>query len=358
MKTAVVVIVKLENAYLPEFVEHYRHIGFSCVIVYDNNDVDGENVSDVLKGYVDDGFVIIEDVRGLREIQKQCYTDAYAKYGKQYDWIAFFDCDEFLEIEGGGKIEEVLSRSLYSGYNGILVKWKVYGDNGLVDTGEDYSVKRFKEPCNKSNVLNYRTKIILRGGIDGLKFSTTSGGEHGHHIGQKCCDVLGNFVETESALTELYHPYKTMWLNHYYLKTIKEFVKFKLIRQYPNMSDYTCRFLLNISHFFGHNEYTEEKIKKALSLLPKNPLVYCDRDDLRQFFSFDCRSADYELHVDDKLEMSPTDVFSLVYNVYILTTRCDILQWYPFRKDDGTIDFKGDGGIFDKVYLHKKDNLM
>ena len=29
------------------------------------------------------------------------------------------------------------------------------------------------------------------------------------------------------------------------------------------------------------------------------PLVYCDRDDLKQFFSFDCSSADYKLH--DKL---------------------------------------------------------
>jgi len=37
-------IVKNENLYLREFVEYYKKIGYSKIILYDNNEKNGENI--------------------------------------------------------------------------------------------------------------------------------------------------------------------------------------------------------------------------------------------------------------------------------------------------------------------------
>ena len=52
-------IGKCENIYAKEFVEHYKNIGVSKIVIYDNNDNDVERFEDVLYEYVNDGFVEI-----------------------------------------------------------------------------------------------------------------------------------------------------------------------------------------------------------------------------------------------------------------------------------------------------------
>lgn len=37
MRTSVVCIARIENHYIREWVEHYKSIGFTNVILYDNN---------------------------------------------------------------------------------------------------------------------------------------------------------------------------------------------------------------------------------------------------------------------------------------------------------------------------------
>lgn len=45
MKTCVCAIAKMENHYIREWVEHYKRLGFSLIVVFDNNDEDGEHLS-------------------------------------------------------------------------------------------------------------------------------------------------------------------------------------------------------------------------------------------------------------------------------------------------------------------------
>ncbi|MBO6272263.1 glycosyltransferase family 92 protein [bacterium] len=40
----------------------------------------------------------------------KCYTECYQQYHKKYDWIAFFDIDEFLHIDNNLSIKQFLSQ--------------------------------------------------------------------------------------------------------------------------------------------------------------------------------------------------------------------------------------------------------
>ena len=96
MKTALVAIGRRENQYAREWVEHYLKLGFDHIFICDNNRYLEEHFEDVLADYLRQGVVTILDYRKQAGCQKQAYNDVYAQYGDDYDWLAFFDFDEFL----------------------------------------------------------------------------------------------------------------------------------------------------------------------------------------------------------------------------------------------------------------------
>jgi hypothetical protein len=66
-KILLVCIAKMENNYIREFVEYYKKQGFDNICLLDNNDPDGERFEDVINDYIESGFVILKDVRGMKE---------------------------------------------------------------------------------------------------------------------------------------------------------------------------------------------------------------------------------------------------------------------------------------------------
>ena len=64
LKTAIICIAKMENAYIRDFVEYHRRLGFTHIFIYDNNDVDGEKFTDVIDDYIREGYVTILNIRG------------------------------------------------------------------------------------------------------------------------------------------------------------------------------------------------------------------------------------------------------------------------------------------------------
>lgn len=105
------VISKLEDQYLNEYAEHYKSIGFNNILFYDNNEIDDNKQYDVLKPYIDEGFVIYNDWKGKQGniVQKEAYRHCVKTYKDKYDWIAFFDADEFLELVEHKTIQDFLN---------------------------------------------------------------------------------------------------------------------------------------------------------------------------------------------------------------------------------------------------------
>ena len=98
MKTSLVAIGRRENQYAREWVGHHLALGFDHIYIYDNNHEGEEHFEYVLGDYVTEGLVTVIDYRDKERAQRSAYNDAYQRLSKEYDWLAFFDFDEFLVL--------------------------------------------------------------------------------------------------------------------------------------------------------------------------------------------------------------------------------------------------------------------
>ena len=98
IKLGICTLGKNENKYIKEFITHYKELGVDKIFLHDNNDIGFKNESfeDVISDYIKDDFVEIINYRGKRAPQFKIYTECYKKNNKFYDWLIFFDIDEFI----------------------------------------------------------------------------------------------------------------------------------------------------------------------------------------------------------------------------------------------------------------------
>lgn len=172
MKVALCCIGRMENLYIKEYVEYYKNLGIDKIFLYDNNHDGEEYFEDVIGDYINDGFVDITDFRNKTVCQLEAYQDCYDKHGDEYDWICFFDCDEFMVMKEYNNICDFLSQDKFDDFSLIHINWKCYDDNDLVVYDERPVTERFtrvKIPIDFKKTYgfpeNYHVKSIVRGGV-------------------------------------------------------------------------------------------------------------------------------------------------------------------------------------------------
>ena len=137
MKVLLCGIAKCENHYIKEWVEWYRDLGVDHIVLYDNNDPDGERFEEVIPEYIDSGYVEVINYRGKTQCQINAYNDCYSKYKNKYDWFLFLDIDELLEVFGS-TLKDFLSQKRFAPFQGIKIFWKCFDDNDFVKVENDY----------------------------------------------------------------------------------------------------------------------------------------------------------------------------------------------------------------------------
>ncbi len=94
-----------DAAYLPEWIEFHKLQGVKHFFLYNNCSTD--DYSAILKPYVKSKEVTLidwphkhnpADGMAWNGIQCGAYVDCLQNFGKQTDWIAFIDTDEFLFV--------------------------------------------------------------------------------------------------------------------------------------------------------------------------------------------------------------------------------------------------------------------
>lgn len=170
-KIAVCCIAKNENRYFREWVEHYKSLNVDKIFLYDNNDANGERFEDVISDYIESGFVTIIDYRGRTSCQMPAYKECYRQFSTEYEWIAFFDADEFLELNDFSDIHDYLNQECFSDCNLIHINWMIFDDNDLVHYEDKPLKTRFTRPANFDCIRtysfpeNHHVKSIVRRGI-------------------------------------------------------------------------------------------------------------------------------------------------------------------------------------------------
>jgi hypothetical protein len=254
----------MENDYIRFFVEYYQRLHFDKIIIYDNNDPDGEKFEDVINDYIQSGFVEIIDFRGRKVAQLAAYQDCYDRFNKQYDWIAFFDIDEFLTFSDDSvDIHDFLIQKKFLPYQLMHINWKIYGDSDLLDNDGRNVVERFVDPLPDDDSINRHIKTFIRGGLSYIKW------ENPHtpvaSLFYRCCNPLGKSVSVNSPFQD--YDSSVAYIRHYSTKTVGEWVKNKMKRGTGNRTAERCKELLNLNFFFRYNKKTEEKLLYAESIL-------------------------------------------------------------------------------------------
>ena len=151
MTSCIFTVIKNEHEYLDEWIQYHLKLGINHIFIFE--DYDSESHKDICDKYdknvsLNNIFDILNnnDKKLVKQykINKKCNSqDIYLKkglsylkrYSNFYDWCFVIDNDEFITLENNN-LEDILS--LYKDYDAIILSWKCYGANGLINK-PDYS---------------------------------------------------------------------------------------------------------------------------------------------------------------------------------------------------------------------------
>ncbi len=261
MKVALCVIARLENKYIREYIEYYRDLGFDKIFIYDNNRPDEEKIVDEVKDFVDDGFVDVIDWKHFcPNDQRTSYQDCWDKHHNEYDWIAFFDADEYLTLNYASNIKDFLNNKIYDGYYIVTVGAEDYDDNDIIINDSKTRLDKYTRR-GKKQVDNW-VKSIIR--CEGNIVDFLYNGYYTFHVPkiehqELICDVDGHFynmIQEKSFIPGLLYSggWKNAFLKHIPTGCIDDFAKYKNVRKHIHWHDF-----IGIQYFRDRNEMNQEK---------------------------------------------------------------------------------------------------
>jgi len=279
-KVAICAVAKDENKYIAEWVSYYLSKGVSHIYIYDNND----GATEVMSGLSGLSQVTVIPVYGESSLKNKgfqvgVYTEAYKVYGHDYDWMGFFDIDEFVSIDDGLDIPSFLGNPMYDGTHIVHLNWRYYGDNGLVHYEDSPVVSRFKTPASLdvkysdiNNCENQYVKSFIRTGYDEFVLDVHAP----RFFGAVCRGADGYFRLPTKSINPI--CVDNARINHYGTKTIEEYIERRISNGLYSNNGATGAAKISVKDrldwFFNVNDVTQAKldiIHKMLPTLKYNP---------------------------------------------------------------------------------------
>ena len=144
-KVCVCTLGKKENRYIREYVQHYEKYGVDKIFLYDNNDINGEKFETVIGDYVKKGFVEIFNWRGKRKALFKIMNDCYKNNFNNYDWLIFYELDEFIHLSNYSNIKFFLNEERFNKCNLIYLNLLCHTDNNLLYYENKSLAERFPQ---------------------------------------------------------------------------------------------------------------------------------------------------------------------------------------------------------------------
>lgn len=257
LRIAIAIIVKDEVEYLKDWLDYHFNIGFNKIFL-GVNDNEGPEKYPYLSEY--GRKIKVFDLSGQEGVQKEFYNSIIDN--EKYDWCAFIDTDEYITFkEGTGykTIEDFLSdKKRIRTAKAYKMNWEIYGDDGHIFYEDKPVTECFIKPLPLLPVTykfpeQYHTKSFLSK-KEKHHFTTNphtvAGGNYFLPDGTKSTDSpFNNFIEKSN-----------IYIRHYYTKTIEEWCRHKLGRNYADYKRVPWISYYPIEKFFQYNQCTEDKI--------------------------------------------------------------------------------------------------
>ena len=210
-------IVRNEIRGVVEWLAHYKALGFTDFLIYDNASSDG--TTEVLQALDEAGELVHLDwphEMGPRP-QRRAYD--HARKHAEVDWLAFFDADEFLLLHDDADIGAFLAR-FERDVSAIAVNWIVFGSGGQAVYRAQPVTERFTDALPPEARESRTIKAIGRRSClagTGIHRVTVAEGRYVMPSGREAVfDGLTAVVEPDVAVAALHH---------YAVKSLEEFAE-------------------------------------------------------------------------------------------------------------------------------------
>jgi hypothetical protein len=120
-------IFKDEAHIMREWIEYHKVLGVEHFYLYNNFSTD--NYNEVLKPYVETGIVTLIDWP-IPLGQMKAYKNCFDTFGKDSQWLAYIDFDEFICPYKELTVSDWLRK--YENYPAIAIYWKMFGTSGQI----------------------------------------------------------------------------------------------------------------------------------------------------------------------------------------------------------------------------------
>jgi hypothetical protein len=210
MRVALTCIAKDEDNYIEEWVNYNLKLGFDDIFIYQNNWRCMFENPRLHKIEFDGSY--IKTKNGELSVQVIAHNNFIQTYHDKYDWVAFFDIDEFLVLKKHTNIKKFILD--YKDACAIGINWVFFGDNELSFDGQYSLLKRFTK---RSLVADDRVKCILKMNKDINYFVHNP----------ENCEITDTHYNKFWGVCNRNKKIDIAQLNHYYCKTWDEWLKKK-----------------------------------------------------------------------------------------------------------------------------------
>lgn len=271
MKTCICCIIKDEQPYLKEWLDYNLNVGFDTIYLYE--DFNSKSHKDIVSQY-DENKVILTLVETIDECkgnfaarQYNTYMYHLNKYKTEYDWIAFFDIDEFIKFDNDYSLHKLLNE--FKDYEGVSLYWRNYGANGLLSRDMNKGVE--ETFCNDNNIkeipfstLLYDYKTIVNTKLC-YRLQSVHKSRLSYNTNYKKMDIRYKLCEK---------TYDKAWINHYFTKSWEEFLN---LRRRGDLS----RNFRKIELFFEVNKEFLPQKEELMKDLNYNEFISLDVKELK-----------------------------------------------------------------------------
>ena len=151
-------------------------------------------------------------------------NSCYQSYHDKYEWLIFYELDEFLYLKNYKNIKTFLMNKKFNKCQSVQLNWVHMSDNNQLfyenkPLAERFPIKGKNVVKNQYNMICY-VKTIIRGHLKNISITQN------HILSDKIygCDGFGHKSQVDGIISR--NPdYKFNYIRHYYGKSVQEFVE-------------------------------------------------------------------------------------------------------------------------------------
>lgn len=138
-KFGLTAIIRCEAPYLLEWIAHHRVLGFEQITIYDHESNDG--TSRILAPLAQAGIINAVYWKDRERRQHRAYNNALRRLRDHVEWCLFADPDEFLVLDHGLTLDEILPAD--PSITAVGIPWRMFGSAGQRNRGTALVIERF-----------------------------------------------------------------------------------------------------------------------------------------------------------------------------------------------------------------------